>query len=48
LKNKEEFDKKLKAKIKLIGFRIGSFELMKSETSKDGARYTVLEAYSIK
>src|SRR3989344_6757066 len=48
LKNKEEFDKKLKTKIKLIGFRIGSFKLMKSETSKDGARYTVLEAYSIK
>lgn len=47
LKNKEEFLKKLNLKIKPINFKITSFELMKSDLSKDGPKYTVLEAYSL-
>jgi|SRR3989344_6266796 len=47
LKNKENLIKKLNTKIKSIKFKINSFELMKSELSKDGSRYSVLEVYSL-
>ena len=46
LKNKQEFLKKLNLKIKPIKFKINSFELIKSDLSKDGPKYTVLETYS--
>ena len=45
LKNKQEFLKKLEIKIKPIKFKVNSFELMKSDLSKDGPKYTVLETY---
>ena len=45
LDNKERFEERLGTKIKPLEFRITSFELMKSELSKDGPKYTVLETY---
>lgn len=48
IKKKNEFIKKLKTKIKPIKFKINSFELIKSDLSKDGPKYTVLETYSLK
>ena len=47
LKNKKELEKRLKIHVEHIEFKISSFELMKSESSKDGSRYTVLETYSL-
>lgn len=47
IKKKNEFIKKLEIKIKPIKFKISSFELMKSDLSKDGPKYTVLETYSL-
>ena len=47
LKNKKELEKRLKIHVEHIEFKISSFELMKSESSKDGPRYTVLETYSL-
>lgn len=47
MKDKEKFIKKLKLKVKQLSFKANSFELMKSDLSKDGSQYTVLEAYSL-
>lgn len=47
LKNKQEFLKKLSLKIKPLKFGVKSFELMKSDLSKDGPEYTILETYSL-
>jgi len=48
IKKKNEFMKKLETKIKQMKFKISSFELIKSDLSKDGPKYTVLETYSLK
>ena len=45
IKDKNDFLKKLNVKIKPIKLKISSFELMKSELSKDGPKYTSLEIY---
>jgi len=45
IKNKKEFINKLRIKTKSIKFKVNSFELMKSELSKDGPKYTSLETY---
>ena len=45
LKDKKGFIKKLDLKVKPINFKVTSFELMKSELSKDGSKYSVLETY---
>ena len=47
IKNKEEFLKKLSLKLKQLTFKIASFELMKSDLSKEGPEYTVLESYKL-
>lgn len=47
IKKKNEFMKKLETKIKQIKFKINSFELMKSELSKDGPSYFEIERYSL-
>lgn len=47
IKDKKEFLKKLELNLKPIKFEITSFELMKSDLSKDGSQYTILETYSL-
>lgn len=47
LKNKKEFEKKLGIEVKKMEFRVASFELMKSELSKDGSKYSIMETYSL-
>ena len=47
LKDKEEFEKRLNIEVKKLKFRVTSFELMRSKSSKDGSRYTILETYSL-
>jgi 2'-5' RNA ligase len=47
IKKKNEFMKRLETKITPMKFKINSFELMNSELSKDGPKYTILEIYSL-
>ncbi len=47
LKDKKRFDELLKTSIKHLEIRVNSFELVKSELSKDGSRYSILESYSL-
>lgn len=48
IKDKEKFKKNLKLEIEKKSFEIKEFSLMKSELSKDGPKYEVLEKYSLK
>ena len=48
IKNKDEFLKKLSLELKPLTFKVNSFELMKSDLSKDGPEYTILETYELK
>lgn len=47
IKDKEEFLKKLSLKLNPLMFKVNSFELMKSDLSKDGPEYTILETYKL-
>ena len=47
IKDKEKFNTGLKVDIKNIEFEIDKFLLVKSELSKDGSKYIVLETYTL-
>lgn len=47
VKDKAKFKQRLNLKIKPIEFLIDKFELMKSDLTKDGPKYEVLETYSL-
>jgi 2'-5' RNA ligase len=47
LKNEKKFEEKLKIDIKKLKFKINSFELMRSNLSKDGPKYKVIEKFKI-
>lgn len=48
LKDEKRFGQLSKIDINHLGLRIISFELMKSELSKDGSKYSILESYPLR